>query len=205
MKVKKHNLLIALIGISCIFLLYGCQKEEVPVSLSKIGVAPYMLSEEDRYILDSFGMSDTSQIILFNAPEEAITLEVNLYQLGSDGAWEVISNGCISIGEEREPVNQLTGNVAIQLRDDYSIDFQINAAGSVSFQSEPVQLDQEMKASVKGFLTDFQNMELNEEIPVAIMVYDDGNHMQSYTTEDYFQPSKFEGMGLVQAVTLRCR
>lgn len=34
------------------------------------------------------------------------------------------------------------------------------------------------------------------------MAYDDGSSMRSYTLQDYFYPSKFDGMDLVQVVTL---
>ena len=45
-------------------------------------------------------------------------------------------------------------------------------------------------------------IELGKEIPVSVLVYDNGNSMRSYTTEDYFEPEKFKDMDLVQAVTL---
>ena len=47
-----------------------------------------------------------------------------------------------------------------------------------------------------------QKIELGKEIPVSVLVYDNGNSMRSYTTEDYFEPEKFKYMDLVQAVTL---
>lgn len=46
-----------------------------------------------------------------------------------------------------------------------------------------------------------QKIELGKEIPVSVLVYDNGNSMRSYTTEDYFEPEKFKDMDLVQAVT----
>jgi len=51
----------------------------------------------------------------------------------------------------------------------------------------------------------FQGIEMDKEIPVAIMVYDSGTIMRSYSLQDYFEPSKFEGMDLVQVVTLTFR
>ena len=63
-------------------------------------------------------------------------------------------------------------------------------------------LDAETMASTKGFLQEFQKIEINKEIPVALMVYDSGTSMRSYSLKDYFDPSKFDGMDLVQVVTL---
>jgi len=58
-------------------------------------------------------------------------------------------------------------------------------------------------ASYKAYLPESQEIELNMEIPVAILVYDSGTTMRSYAPEQYFTPEDFEGMDLVQAVTLR--
>lgn len=57
-------------------------------------------------------------------------------------------------------------------------------------------------ASAIGFLQEFQKIEINQEIPVALMVYDSGPRLESYSLNDYFEPSKFDGMDFVQVVTL---
>ncbi|MDE6220383.1 MAG: hypothetical protein K2G51_08170, partial [Lachnospiraceae bacterium] len=62
--------------------------------------------------------------------------------------------------------------------------------------------DQKIVGSTRSFLDSFQDIALNTEIPIAVMVYDSGTRMQSYTPQDYFEPSKFEEMDLVQVVTL---
>ncbi len=56
--------------------------------------------------------------------------------------------------------------------------------------------------SMKGFLQEFPRIEIDKEIPIAFMVYDSGTIMRSYSLQDYFEPSIFEGMDLVQVVTL---
>lgn len=56
--------------------------------------------------------------------------------------------------------------------------------------------------STKEFLQEFQKIEMDKEIPVALMVYDSGTIISSYLLQDYFEVSKFEGMDLVQVVTL---
>lgn len=198
---KKRNLLILAIAFG-LLTLSGCQKEGAK-TLSKEGIAPYELSEEGKYIMDSFGMTGTSQMISFHAPEEAITLETNVYCLDSDGTWKTIGGGAMSIGEEREPVEQLIGNITMQLREDYSIDFNINGAGRYSFTSDPITPERKILASCRDFLQEFQSIELDTEIPIALMVYDDGQSMRTHSLNDYFEPSRFEGMDLVQVVTLK--
>lgn len=177
-------------------------KADLPKVLSKEGVSPYELSESEKYILQSFNIDDTSQIISFNAPKEAIALNVNVYRLEDSGTWSSIGGGGISIGTDRKPIDQLTGTFTMQLKENYTIDFVINASGKASYKTDEISLDSETMASTKGFLQEFQDITINTEIPVALMVYDSGTSMKSYSLQDYFEPSKFEGMDLVQVVTL---
>ena len=177
-------------------------KADLPKVLSKEGISPYELSESEKYILQSFNMEDTSQIISFNAPKEAIALNVNVYRLEDSGTWSSIGSGGISIGTDRKPIDQLTGTFTMQLKENYIIDFVINASGKASYKTDEISLDSETMASMKEFLQEFQDIKINTEIPVALMVYDSDTSMKNYSLQDYFEPSKFEGMDLVQVVTL---
>lgn len=186
-----------------IITLVACTNEKTsPNPLTKEGISPYKLSENEKYLLESFGIEDNSQIISFNAPKEAITLNVNVYRLENDENWKNIGAGAISIGTEREPMEQLTGNFTMQLEENNAINFNINAGGRASFQTEQIILDTEARISVRQFLEDFQEVKINEEIPVALMVSDSGTSMNSHSLQDYFNPSEFAGMDFVQAVTL---
>lgn len=177
-------------------------KVDSPKHLTKEGIAPYALSESEKYILQSFGMEDTSQIISYHAPKEAVSLNVNVYRLENGEKWENIGSGGLSISTDRKPTDQLTGTFTMQLKENYAIDFIINSSGRASYKTDEISLDGEEMASVKGFLQEFQPIAMNTEIPVALMVYDSGTNMKSYTLQDYFEPSKFDGMDLVQVVTL---
>lgn len=183
--------------------LAACSEKSNSIELlGKEGIAPYDLSEEGEYILQAFGMENDSQIISYKAPEEAITINVNVYRLENFEKWTLIGESAISIGEEREPIEQLEGTFTMQLQDNYVVDFHINCAGRMSSQSEEIILDSDSMASIKVFLQEFQKVEINTEIPVALMVYDSGTSMKGHSLQDYFDPSVFEGMDLVQAVTL---
>lgn len=201
MKRKRFFSLILILTIG--MALVACSnKTDSPKLLTKEGIIPYELSEGEKYILQSFGMEGNSQIISFHAPKEAITLNVNVYRLEGDENWSSIGGGAISIGKDREYIKQLTGTFTMQLKENYAIDFNINASGRASFKTDEIILDAETMASSKGFLQEFQKIEINKEIPVALMVYDSGTSMRSYSLQDYFDPSKFDGMDLVQVVTL---
>lgn len=197
------KLVLLAILVLLITTLVGCSKKsDEPKFLDKEGIAPYELSESEKYMLQSFGMEENSQIISFNAPKEAITMNVNVYRLEDNNTWAVIGGGGVSIGSDRKPVDQLIGTFTMQLKDNYTIDFNINLSGGASYKTDEILLDHEISVSAKWFLEEFQEIEIGEEIPIAIMVYDNGTSMRSYSLEDYFEPSVFEGMDLVQVVTL---
>ena len=97
-----------LLLITVIVPLSACSsKTNSPKIISKIGIAPYELSENEKYILQSFGMSDNSQIITFNAPKEARSINVNVYRLGTDEIWDNIGGGGISNEATNEPADQI--------------------------------------------------------------------------------------------------
>lgn len=201
MKSKRFYLIMTVLIIAVV--LVACSNNgNSPNASVKEGIQPYNLSENERYLLQSFGMEGNSQIISFNAPKEAISLEVKVYKLGDNKKWHVIGGGGISIGKEREPVNQLSGTFTLQLKENHAIDFNINSSGRASFKTDEIIHDTETMASAKGFLQEYQEVEIDKEIPVALMVYDSGTVMKNYSLEDYFEPAKFEGMDLVQVVTL---
>ncbi|HSH50422.1 MAG TPA: hypothetical protein VK982_01725 [Bacteroidales bacterium] len=201
MKSNRFYLIMTVLIIAVV--LVACSNNgNSPNASVKEGIQPYNLSENERYLLQSFGMEGNSHIISFNAPKEAISLEVKVYKLGDNKKWDVIGGGGISIGKEREPVNQLSGTFTLQLKENHAIDFNINSSGRASFKTDEIILDTETMASAKGFLQEYQEVEIDKEIPVALMVYDSGTVMKNYSLEDYFEPAKFEGMDLVQVVTL---
>lgn len=181
--------------------LTGCVQTDVH-TLAKGQVAPYELSERETQLLAAFGMDQNSQIVSFCAPETAVTVTARVYKLKEDQTWETIGDGSMSIGKEKEPVEQISGSFTMQIQDDRSIDFHINMAGQGAFSTKDVGENEEYIAEGKAFLKEAQKIELGKEIPVAVLVYDNGNSMSSYTTEDYFEPEKFKDMDLVQAVTL---
>lgn len=171
-------------------------------TMRKEGVAPYELSAGEKQLLQFFCMEDTSQILSFKAPKEAVALHVNVYRLEDGGKWSSIGGGCVSVGADETPAKQLAGTVAMQLKDNYVVDLVVNMDGRASYKTDEILLGCEPMASIKGFLQEYQEITINEEIPVALMVYDSGTSMASHSLQDFFETSRFEGMDFVQAVTL---
>lgn len=198
---KKFFLLFLVIVLAIVF--SACSNNtDIPKLVSKEGIAPYELSESDTYLLESFGLEQDANILSFKAPKTARSLKVNVYTLNDDDTWNVMGDGQVSLGQDTDPDDRLEGTFTMMLKDNYAIDFNINTKGMASYQTDTLDVDYEITASLKGFLTDFQSIEINKEIPVAIMIYDSGSSMRSYDVGDFFSPSKFEEMDLVQAVTM---
>ena len=194
---------IFLLFITMIMTSVSCSKAESNFKLlDKEGIAPYELSDRDKYLLQAFNMDNNYQIISFKAPKEAVTLRVNVYSLKDGSNWENLGECAVSIGSEREADEQSAGTFTMLLKENYSMDININADGRASYKIGELTFDSEGISSTKRFLTEFHDIELNKEIPVAVMVYDSGSSIQSYSLQDYFEPSKFKGMDLAQFVTL---
>lgn len=180
----------------------ACSNSEYePKLLKKEGIAPYELSQRDEYLLQSFGLANLSELLLYNAPKEAITLKVNFAILDEEGEWELIDDDWgISIGTEREPEPTLKGTLALIFNDDHRIDVNINSC--YSFSITPPEFSIELMGWSRAELMEFQTIELNQPIPIALMAYTSGSSMRSYAIEHYFDTSVFEGVDVVHAITL---
>ena len=65
-------------------------------------------------------------------------MDINVYKLGDDKKLEMIGGGGISIGKERVPIEQLVGTLAMQLRENNVIYFNINCGGRASFKTDEI-------------------------------------------------------------------
>ena len=170
-------------------------------SNDKEGVTPYVFTEQETNLLQSLGLEREVNIVDFKAPKEAKSLLVEIFTRNAQGDWEPIGGGQISLGEDA-PEHVLEGTFAMILKDNYAMDFHITTLGQASYQIDEQEVPFDIIGSTKCFLTSHQAIKINEKIPVAIMVYDSGTSMSSYTTENFYTPQDFEGMDYVQAVTL---
>jgi len=197
---KKYTLLLLLIALLS---LIACNDANNLEDYSdKEGIYPYELSESEKNILRSFGMSNNSHIVSFNAPIEAITFYVNVYSLDSSNSWNLIGGSGTSIGKERIPVDRLTGSFSMILKDNKVIDCFIDCGGVSNFQVDEIILKDEILASKICFLNEFRDIELNKEIPIALMIYSSNNYMYTYSLEDFYEPERLGDLDLVQVITM---
>ncbi len=193
-------------------LLAGCGAEKGGAfqPLEKPGIAPYSLSESEELLLRSLGLNGSAQFVKFRSPAEAKSLNVDVYRL-HDGAWESVGGGGISLDTDKEDDGTINGVFTMRLLPDHAIEFHIctgeDLGSSSAYTSDELPLEEEMTGSSQCFFQNDgketpQEIQLGREIPVALMAYDSGTSMQSFTLEDYFNPAALANLDLVQAVVL---
>ena len=189
--------------------LASCSKKSEPLASldipKKEEVAPYRLSEKELQLLRAFAIdiNGNAQVFSFKTPKGTKAVEVNAYALSRDFKWESIGGTTVSANDE-VPVEQQGGLLSMVLGENYAIDFSLSFGNcTFYFKSDEIESQAVPMVSYKAYLPEAQEIEFNREIPVALLVYDSGTSMRSYVPGDYSDPSKFEGMDLVQAVTLR--
>lgn len=160
-------------------------------------LAPWTLTQDQQQLLNALGKTNTAALFRFSAPVTTATFSV--YRL-EDGVW--VANGGGEIGTAGDLAQHpMTGTLALELGADYQINGIINFGGCFTAQSDPILLESQPTASAKAYLTESVPVDQGE-IPVALLVYDSGNAMPSYSVQDYFNPEKLADLDLVQAVTM---
>ena len=178
------------------------QAASLPKLPSETGIQPYELSEEEEYLLQALGLSDTAKLFAFRAPESAVSIELTVYQLNEELDWvQTLSTG-ISSGTGSASMGPLNGTFGLRLADDGSMDLYFNCLGQATNQTDPVPEAQRASTRMRTFLPALQEIELDQEIPIALLAYDSGTRMEALSVEDYFAPASLGGIDLVQAVTL---
>ena len=157
------------------------------------------MSEDAAYLLQVFDLDDSAQILALRAPEGAVGLEVTVYRLGDDLAWKKTGGGEV-IGGSPEDVS---GVFAMEAGQDQVVSLHFHGGGvGYAIETDPIPTPEAYGYSMNVFLTEFQEMELDEEIPIALLAYDVSSFSENLPLSDFFTPANLEGINLVQAVTL---
>ena len=192
---KKIISIILIIAMT--FSLFGCAQtnENNDIAEFKDQIGPYRLTEREEFLLDAYGLISSSQIVVYNAPEKATSLNLNVKTF-ENKEWTEKNAGSISVQNGSKSVKSIT----MKRLDDYAIDFKLSAGLKTEYTVE--KPDFTRFGSSHAYMTDFVDIELNKEIPIAIMVYTSGTTMQSFVVEDYSDLSRFEEYDYVQIVTV---
>ncbi len=174
--------------------------------LEKPGIAPYAMTDSESIVIQALGLSDSSHIVNFRAPADAVSLHAGVYRL-RDGIWETTGEGSISLDVDKSGDGTLCGLFAMLLKENYAVNFRIctgeSLGSAASYTSDEIELDAEIVGMQGGFLDEQSEIELGKEIPVAMMIYDSGTKQRSYDLSAYFNPSELDRYELVQAVVLK--
>ena len=163
------------------------------------GAQPLPLSEDAAYLLQVFDLDNSAQLLALQAPEGAVGLEVTVYRLGDDLAWKKTGGGEV-IGGSPEDVS---GVFAMEAGQDQVVSLHFHGGGvGYAIETDPMPTPEAYGYSMNVFLTEFQEMELDEEIPIALLAYDVSSFSENLPLSDFFTPANLEGINLVQAVTL---
>lgn len=194
--------IIAVMLCICMLAFAGCSNTEDTTDkdaaaqgakyLEKEGIAPYDFSEGEEYILNVMNIQKDALLVSYNAPENTEMLAVRVYTL-SDGQWEETGNLAFGISEDNKQ-----GTISIMEKDNYVLEL---STISASTESEKIDDVNEYIQSQKSVINDFQEIELNKEIPVAIYINDSDTAGVPHELSEFSDPANFEGIDLVRAVT----
>lgn len=194
--------IIAVMLCVCVLAFAGCSNTEDTTDkdtaaqgakyLEKEGIAPYDLSEGEEYILDVMNIKKDALLVSYNATENSKMLMVRVYNL-NDGQWDETGNLTFVIADDNKH-----GTISIMEKDNYVLEL---STISASAKSEKIDDENEYVQSQKTVINDFQNIELNKEMPVAIYINDSDTAGVPIELSEFSDPSNFEGIDLVRAVT----
>lgn len=194
--------IIAVMLCVCVLAFAGCSNTEDTTDkdtaaqgakyLEKEGIAPYDLSEGEEYILNVMNIKKDTLLVSYNATENTKMLMVRVYNL-NDGQWDEIGNLAFVIADDNKH-----GTISIMEKDNYVLEL---STISASAKSEKIDDENEYVQSQKTVINDFQNIELNKEMPVAIYINDSDTAGVPIELSEFSDPSNFEGIDLVRAVT----
>ena len=194
--------IIAVMLCVCVLAFAGCSNTEKTTDkdtaaqgakyLEKEGIAPYDLSDGEEYILNVMNIKKDALLVSYNATENSKMLMVRVYNL-NDGQWDETGNLAFVIADDNKQ-----GTISIMEKDNYALEL---SAISASTKSEMIDDENEYVQSQKVVINDFQNIELNKEIPVAIYINDSDTAGVPIELSEFSDPSNFEGIDLVRAVT----
>ncbi len=184
----------------CAIALFSASGGAIPAQ--REGVSPYPLTQDQQDVLAYLGLSGSARLFSYAAPPEAASLRVDVYSL-ADGRWQSTGGGGIYLDPQSQPAEGLEGVFAMTLGQGQAIDFRILSPGGTSSYTCPaLPPGGEFLSCAACFLDGYAPVVLDQELPVALLVYHNGYSIPHYSLQSFFDPSPLSSMDLVQAVTL---
>lgn len=186
------------------------EEETVEEVEEKIGVKPYDLSPENKDLLKILNLDRDSNILSFKAPRSVKNIKANIYILDENGKWKEIDRLNSEV-EDKDFYNKdfLEGTFSMVIDNVHTKKMVIKLGStmrSLERDKDDTYIEGEIIAgsyvSLSKFLEEFREIELNKEIPLAIMVENKGEETIGYNINSFFNPELFKEIDYVQAVTL---
>lgn len=196
--------------ISCclilLLILSSCTGKSMEASLlpTKEGIAPVTLSERENQIINLLDKGN-SAFFAMKAPKESKRLQILLHTLKEDGTWDTTqTNNDMFRGEDSSDVQPLEGVFSLTRNDDCSIAMRCENKNGVTTLLNDIpapQLSFDSNSGSSSFLWHFQSIELDKEIPIAILALNQNNRITPPSLRDYYDTSKLADYDFVQVVT----
>lgn len=193
---KKFTLSLALILL--LFLSACSATEDAALSMQKEGIAPFVFSEREDFLLSAFSMKQNVALFTCKAPKDCKSVELYINTLNDTGTWDTDMVGAVYRPLDEDP--PFEGTIAMVFGEDNSIE--LTALGFSTHIPAP-NLGFTPVAQFRSQLPSFEEITLNEVLPLIVTVKDAGGSMDSFTLDDFATPEKFTGMDFVQVLTVK--
>lgn len=223
---KKRFLLILLTLL--LAMVIGCENVEQPTETTdqtiddkeklddmeefedEIGIKPYVLSDENKNLLRILSLEREANIFSFKAPKTVKNIKANIYILDEDNDWKEIDRLNTEVKDKDFYNNDiLEGTFSIIIEDVHTKQMVVKLGSSIRTirrDKGDSLIDREIfeggYVSSSKFLENFKSIELNKEIPLAIMVENKGEEIMSYNINNFIDITNLEEFDYVQVVTL---
>lgn len=171
---------------------------------TKEGIEPYHFSNHEREILTL--LNDNSALLRIKAPKEARHLSVHIHTLKDDGTWDTsTTDNDMFWGEDMTSSELFEVVYALTRKDDFSIAMRCRyQTGAITCFSEipDPEVPFDHKIATSAFLSEFETIELDQEIPIAILALNEDNELSTPTLSGYFDTSQLANCDFVQIVTM---
>lgn len=195
-----------LLTLAMLFVLVSCTENnpsEDKQLKTKAGVAPYKLTKNEQLVLDLAGAEDT-WLISYKQPEGATEFQVKTYYLDKNKKWIENGGGGIGNAPGDDSYWKLNGILSLQLKKDYVIEMGYRGdRQKCTYKSNKIKPKEEMNGYQRLVLTEFQEMKLNEEIPIAVFGYTKGTRLYVFELDYFYKPKQFREYDIVQVVTVQ--
>ncbi len=202
-KQSRKQIIFLAIAVCSMILMTACGGNFQFAVVKDEGLSRFDYYRNIEYVAEKMKLqTEGVTVISFNAPKEASEMKFRIQDLNENGQWEEYGVGSIILEPEREIAPKLKGNFgwnfyggikAIHVEMGKDVLYTLNAPDlEIPSHNQAMQI----------YLSGNRSIELGEEIPVFITIYNNGEEENNFELDDYYSPEVFEGLDVVRVVTV---